>query len=47
VSFAGAFLPYSWLGQPTVRFLMESGGKDRAQAFDIVRSNPKTVDPKF
>ena len=47
VSFAEAFLPYSWLGQPTVRFLMESGGKDRAQAVELVRSNPKTVDPKF
>ncbi|KFE66819.1 hypothetical protein DB31_9033 [Hyalangium minutum] len=47
VGFSRAFLPYSWLGQLTVRFLMESGGLDRAQAIDSVRSNPETVDQKF
>lgn len=47
VSFARAYLPYSWLGQPTVRFLMESGGQERAQALDFVRSNPQAVDSKF
>ncbi|MCY1022842.1 hypothetical protein [Pyxidicoccus sp. MSG2] len=46
-SFAKAFLPYSWLGQPTVLFLMDSGGLDRAQAIDSVRRNPAAVDPKF
>lgn len=46
-SFAAAFLPYSWLGQLTVRFLMESGGLNRAQAIDSVRRNPQVVDPKF
>jgi len=45
--FAKAFLPYTWLGQLTVRFLMESGGLDRAQAMDYVRRNPQAVDPKF
>lgn len=45
--FADAFLPYSWLGQITVRFLTESGGLDRAQAIDYVRRNPRSVDPKF
>jgi hypothetical protein len=47
VGFSRAFLPYSWLGQLTVRFLMESGGMDRAQAMDAVRGNPQIVDPKF
>ncbi|MDC0715089.1 NIF family HAD-type phosphatase [Stigmatella sp. ncwal1] len=46
-SFAKAFLPYSWLGQPTVRFLMDNGGLDRAKAIDAVRSNPAIVDSKF
>jgi hypothetical protein len=45
--FADAFLPYSMLGQITVRFLTESGGLDRTQAFEYVRRNPKSVDPKF
>ncbi len=45
--FADAFLPYSWLGQITVRLLTESAGLDRAQAIDYVRRNPRSVDPKF
>lgn len=45
--FADAYLPYTSLGQVTVRFLMESGGLDRAQALDYVRNNPKAVDPKY
>lgn len=45
--FAEAFLPYSLLGQITVRSLTESGGLDRAQAIEYVRRNPKSVDPRF
>lgn len=45
--FSRAFLPYTWLGQLTVRFLMESGGMERARAIDFVRNNPQAVDSKF
>jgi hypothetical protein len=40
-------LVYSWLGQPTVRFLMDSGGLHRTQAIDFVRRNPAAVDSSF
>lgn len=45
--FADAYLPYTSLGQVTVRFLMESGGLDRTQALEYVRRNPQSVDPKY
>ncbi|WP_224362966.1 NIF family HAD-type phosphatase [Hyalangium versicolor] len=45
--FATAFLPFTSLGQVTLRFLMESGRLDRDQAIDYVRHNPKSVDPRY
>lgn len=45
--FADAFLPYTSLGQVTVRFLVESGGLDTAAAIDYVRQHPQAVDPRY
>lgn len=45
--FAEAFLPYTSLGQVTVRFLVESGGFDTAGAIDYVRQHPQVVDPRY
>ncbi|PTL84660.1 NIF family HAD-type phosphatase [Vitiosangium sp. GDMCC 1.1324] len=45
--FVDAFLPYTSLGQVTVRFLVDSGGFDSAGAIDYVRHNPQVVDPRY
>jgi hypothetical protein len=45
--FAEAYLPFTSLGQVTVRYLIDSGGLDQAQAIDYVRRNPTAVDPKY
>jgi hypothetical protein len=45
--FAGAYLPYTSLGQITVQFLVDSLVMPRAQAIQYVRRNPDVVDPKY
>jgi hypothetical protein len=45
--FADAYLPYTSLGQVTLRFLIESGGLERAQAIEYVRLHPEAVDSKY
>lgn len=45
--FAEAYLPYTSLGQITVRFLVDSGGFDLAGAIDYVRQHPDVVDARF
>lgn len=46
-TFARAYLPYSDLGQVTVRFLMGSRGWDAAQAIEYVRQHPDLVSGRF
>ncbi|QRK11729.1 hypothetical protein JQX13_17640 [Archangium violaceum] len=45
--FVDAYLPYTSLGQLTVRFLVDSGGFDLAGAIDYVRHHPEVVDPRY
>ncbi len=47
ITFAAAFLPYSLVGQTTVRTLMETHGWDEPTAVAWVREHPKTVDKGF
>lgn len=45
--FADAFLPYTSLGQVTVRFLMDGDRMERGQAIDYVRHHPQSVDSQY
>jgi hypothetical protein len=46
IDFADAYLPYTSLGQVTLRFLIDSG-LERAQALEYIRRNPSAVDPRY
>ncbi len=47
VTFAAAFLPYSILGQVTVRWLMEAHDWDEPTAIAFVRAHPEVVEDRF
>ena len=47
VDFQTAYLPYTALGQTTLRFLTAGNVRTPAQAMDHIRRNPSVVDKRY